>query len=308
VDLQAVNLSQSKPPTKFLATCFVRLRAKTEKPRKEKQTRLLRLQARRKNPTKKSTKSLKRPKRRRKRKRKKRRTGIRRRRRNIHHLKERPDLYLHQQNLAAFNHPWTNGTSVVEKCLHEKTTKGDTDMKNNGTEIITDLTMITITTVKANGQNLTVVIETIEIIMKIIAVVGVIIGMKTIGIGEATTRIMTENITTNMKIPEEVEETDIKAKIGTRNREEQTDIGITMIIGIIAVGIDRVIGMIVVIIIGHPDQLDRMSKGHLKDPRLTMKTHSGIPDGREWKCRKKPKLWKSEESISLTRKENERPR
>ena len=285
-DLQAVNLSQSKPPTKFLATCFVRLRAKTEKPRKEKQTRLLRLQARRKNPTKKSIKSLKRPKRRRKRKRKKRRTEIRRRRRNIHHLKERPDLYLHQRNLEAFNHPWTNGTSAVEKCLHEKTTKGDTDMKN-GTEIITDLTMITITTVKANGQNLTVVIETIEIIMKIIAVVGVIIGMIMIGIGEAMTRIMTENITTNMKIPEEVEETDIKAKVDTKIQEAGTDIGITMIIGI-GVGIDLGIGMI---IIGHPDQLDRMSKGLLKDPRLTMKTHSGIPDGREWKCRRKLMLW-----------------
>merc|ERR1711899_120915 len=183
-------------------------------------------------------------------------------------------------------------------------------MKNNGIEIITDLTMITITTVKANGQNLTVVIETIEIIMKIIGqVVGVIIGMTMIGIGEAMTRIMTENITTNMKIHEEVEETDIKAKVDTKIREVETDIGITMIIGIeIGVGIDPEIGMIGVIIIGHPDQLDRMSKGLLKDPHLTMKTPSGIPDGREWKCRKKLMLWKKEESISLTRKENERPR
>merc|ERR1711962_1212555 len=235
--------------------------------------------------------------------------GIRRRRRNIHHLKERPNLYLHQQNLAAFNHPWTNGTLVVEKCLHEKTTKDDTDMKN-GIEIITDLTMITITTVKANGQNLTVVIETIEIIMKIIGqVVGVIIGMTMIGIGEAMTRIMTENITTNMKIHEEVEETDIKAKVDSKIREVETDIGIIMIIGIgIVVGIDPEIGMIGVIIIGHPDQLDRMSKRLLKDPRQTMKTHSGIPDGREWKCRKKLMLWKKEESISLTRKENGKPR
>merc|ERR1711962_1764239 len=233
--------------------------------------------------------------------------GIRRRRRNIHHLKERPNLYLHQQNLEAFNHPWMNGTLVVEKCLHEKTTKDDTDMKN-GIEIITDLTMITITTVKANGQNLTVVIETIEIIMKIIGqVVGVIIGMTMIGIGEAMTRIMTENITTNMKIHEEVEETDIKAKVDTKIREAETDIGITMIIGI-GVGIDPGIGMIGVIIIGRQDQLDRMSKGLLKDPRLTMKTHYGIPDGREWKCRKKLMLWKKEENISLTRKENGRPR
>merc|ERR1711962_490807 len=235
--------------------------------------------------------------------------GIRRRRRNIHHLKERPNLYLHQQNLAAFNHPWTNGTLVVEKCLHEKTTKDDIDMKN-GIETITGLTMITITTVKANGQNLTVVIETIEIIMKIIGrVVGVIIGMTMIGIGEAMTRIMTENITTNMKILEEVEETDIRAKVDTKIREVETDIGITMIIGIgIGVGIDPEIGMIGVIIIGRQDQLDRMSKGLLKDPRRTMKTHSGIPDGREWKCRKKLMLWKKEESISLTRKENGKPR
>merc|ERR1712156_909000 len=120
----------------------------------------------------------------------------------------------------------------------------------------------------------------------------------------------TENITTNMKIhEEEVEETDIKAKVDTKIREAETDIGITMIIGIgIGVGIDLGIGMIGVIIIGLQDQLDRMGKGLLKDPRLTMKTHSGIPDGREWKCRKKLMLWKKEESISLTKKENERPR
>merc|ERR1712156_497341 len=120
----------------------------------------------------------------------------------------------------------------------------------------------------------------------------------------------TENITTNMKIPEEeVEETDIKARVDTKILEVETDIEITMIIGIgIGVGIDLGIGMIGVIIIGHLDQLDRMSKGLLKDPRLTMKTLSGIPDGREWKCRKKLMLWKKEESISLTRKENERPR
>jgi len=107
VDRLAVNLSPSiKPPTKFWATYFVRLKAKTEKPRKVRLTRVLCLQAKRRIKPTKRPKSQKRPKRRRKRKRKKKKTGINRRRnrRNLQgYLKERPDLCHPLQNQEAFS-------------------------------------------------------------------------------------------------------------------------------------------------------------------------------------------------------------
>ena len=41
----------------------------------------------------------------------------------------------------------------------------------------------------------------------------------------------------------------------------------------------------------HQDHQDKMSNGLQKDRRLTMMIHSGILDGKEWKCRKRPMLW-----------------
>ena len=42
---------------------------------------------------------------------------------------------------------------------------------------------------------------------------------------------------------------------------------------------------------GHRGHLGKKNQGLLKDPRLIMMTHSGIPNGKEWKCRKKLTQW-----------------
>ena len=42
---------------------------------------------------------------------------------------------------------------------------------------------------------------------------------------------------------------------------------------------------------GHQGHLGKKNQGLLKDPRLIMTTHSGIPNGKEWKCRKKLTHW-----------------
>ena len=42
---------------------------------------------------------------------------------------------------------------------------------------------------------------------------------------------------------------------------------------------------------GHRGHLGKKNQGLLKDPHLIMTTHSGIPNGKEWKCRKKQKHW-----------------
>jgi len=251
-----------------------------------------------------------------------------------------------------------NGASATEKCHPEKNTKNaqfhtdtlrdttqdmvDTSRKKGTvvitdlTRIITDQTMITITTVKANGQNNpTAVIETILGIimnMTIAGVVVVIIGKKIkIEIGGEAIKNLTENhITIDTKNPEEegleetgLEETDIKARVDTKIREEeQTDI---IKVGIITISVIIVVetGMINVGIIGikgikgikgiigikgHRGHLGRTNKGRLKDLRLTMTIRSGILDGKEWKWGKKPKRWRKEESISLMRKGNVKPR
>merc|ERR1712083_1019982 len=49
---------------------------------------------------------------------------------------------------------------------------------------------------------------------------------------------------------------------------------------------------------GHRGHLGKKNQGLLKDPHLIMTTHSGIPNGKEWKCRKKLTHWKKEENIS----------
>ena len=41
----------------------------------------------------------------------------------------------------------------------------------------------------------------------------------------------------------------------------------------------------------HQDPPDKMSNDLQKDRRLTMRIHSGILDGKEWKCRKRPTHW-----------------
>merc|ERR1712037_458820 len=43
---------------------------------------------------------------------------------------------------------------------------------------------------------------------------------------------------------------------------------------------------------GHRGHLGKKNQGLPKDPRLIMMTHSGIPSGKEWKCRKKLTHWK----------------
>merc|ERR1712008_149629 len=62
------------------------------------------------------------------------------------------------------------------------------------------------------------------------------------------------------------------------------------------------------IVKGHRGHLGKKNQGLLKDPRLIMTTHSGIPNGKEWKCRKKQKHWKKEENISSMRKRTNRPK
>ena len=42
---------------------------------------------------------------------------------------------------------------------------------------------------------------------------------------------------------------------------------------------------------GHQGHLGKKNQGLLKDPRLIMTIHSGIPNGKEWKCRKKLTQW-----------------
>ena len=42
---------------------------------------------------------------------------------------------------------------------------------------------------------------------------------------------------------------------------------------------------------GHRGHLGKKNQGLLKDPRLIMTTLSGIPNGKEWKCRKKLTQW-----------------
>ena len=42
---------------------------------------------------------------------------------------------------------------------------------------------------------------------------------------------------------------------------------------------------------GHRGHLGKKNQGLLKDPHLIMMTHSGIPNGKEWKCRKKLTQW-----------------
>ena len=42
---------------------------------------------------------------------------------------------------------------------------------------------------------------------------------------------------------------------------------------------------------GHRGHLGRKNRGLQKDPHLIMTTHSGIPNGKEWKCRKKLTHW-----------------
>merc|ERR1712129_433857 len=59
---------------------------------------------------------------------------------------------------------------------------------------------------------------------------------------------------------------------------------------------------------GHRGHLGKKNQGLLKDPHLIMTTHSGIPNGKEWKCRKKLKHWRKEENISSMRKRIKRPK
>merc|ERR1711934_1190034 len=59
---------------------------------------------------------------------------------------------------------------------------------------------------------------------------------------------------------------------------------------------------------GHQGHLGKKNQGLLKDPRLIMMTHSGIPNGKEWKCRKKLTHWKKEENISSMTKRIKRPK
>merc|ERR1712083_920166 len=59
---------------------------------------------------------------------------------------------------------------------------------------------------------------------------------------------------------------------------------------------------------GHRGHLGRKNQGLLKDPHLIMTTHSGIPNGKEWKCRKKLTHWKKEENISSMTKRIKRPK
>ena len=42
---------------------------------------------------------------------------------------------------------------------------------------------------------------------------------------------------------------------------------------------------------GHRGHLGKKNRGLQKDPHLIMMTHSGIPNGKEWKCRKKLTHW-----------------
>merc|ERR550534_2965405 len=59
---------------------------------------------------------------------------------------------------------------------------------------------------------------------------------------------------------------------------------------------------------GHRGHLGKKNQGLLKDPHLIMMTHSGIPNGKEWKCRKKLTQWKKEENISSMTKRIKRPK
>merc|ERR1740122_838817 len=49
---------------------------------------------------------------------------------------------------------------------------------------------------------------------------------------------------------------------------------------------------------GHQGHLSKKNQGLLKDPHLIMTIHSGIPNGKEWKCRKKLTHCIKEENIS----------
>merc|ERR1712210_150760 len=82
------------------------------------------------------------------------------------------------------------------------------------------------------------------------------------------------------------------------------DVMITMIVGMTG---EMTVGMTVAMIIGmitgmtgkgHRGHLGKKNRGLQKDPHLIMMTHSGIPNGKEWKCRKKLTHWKKEENIS----------
>ena len=68
-----------------------------------------------------------------------------------------------------------------------------------------------------------------------------------------------------------------------------------MIIGtIMAIDLHRMITVVALsdrINSVHQDHPDKMSNGLQKDRRLTMRIHSGILDGKEWKCRKRPTHW-----------------
>merc|ERR1712051_1023493 len=81
---------------------------------------------------------------------------------------------------------------------------------------------------------------------------------------------------------------------------------IGMIIGMIAgMTAEMTVGMIGK---GHQGHLGKKNQGLLKDPRLIMTTHSGIPNGKEWKCRKKLTHWKKEENIFSMTKRIKRPK
>merc|ERR1712083_1105916 len=91
---------------------------------------------------------------------------------------------------------------------------------------------------------------------------------------------------------------------------------VAMIIGMIAGMIAGMTGGMTIVSVmtagmigkGHRGHLGRKNQGLLKDPHLIMTTHSGIPNGKEWKCRKKLTHWKKEENISSMTKRIKRPK
>merc|ERR1712172_59336 len=94
---------------------------------------------------------------------------------------------------------------------------------------------------------------------------------------------------------------------------------VAMIIGMIAGMIAGMTGAMTIVSVmtaemtagmtgkGHRGHLGRKNRGLQKDPHLIMTTHSGIPNGKEWKCRKKLTHWKKEENISSMTNRIKRP-
>merc|ERR1711956_28570 len=159
--------------------------------------------------------------------------------------------------------------------------------------IVDQTTMIATTTVKEIGQIL--IGRSKGELLRILGVTG----------------IMTNDVMTMMNVGMTVEMTVgmtaamIIGMIAGMTAEMTAEMTAGMTIEIVVIAVIRnelMIGK------GHRGHLGKKNQGLLKDPHLIMTTHSGIPNGKEWKCRKKLKHWRKEENISSMRKRTKRPK